>query len=315
MICEPEYIKQIEVKYFDHFEPFPLKKPALLKHSLSTSVHRSLLGSIFEDDKMLFMFNLINDCAHQSLKYLKTQFQNDTIELDIKDFSSHYACNVIATSVFGVDITADDFVDNKFYHMSNHLLECSRSFALGSLFLKLMTLLKVCAAEPNTVQTLEDIVLMRISERSLKAELSDRPDIINILLKARNKNADIVENSEALPEALVQDMSDDDIAAICTSFFLAGHKLATHLITYMTLELAQNPEIQSLLLEEVDETKTRLAGTPITFGIVQNMRYMKMVISGEFIRIFLKYILMAFILINRSAAKMAPYCICRPEVH
>lgn len=47
----------------------------------------------------------------------------------------------------------------------------------------------------------------------------------------------------------------------------------------MSHELAINPDIQKRLVEEIDEVREELDGSPITYEKIQKMKYLDMVVS------------------------------------
>ncbi|KAF4519366.1 hypothetical protein B566_EDAN011372 [Ephemera danica] len=73
-------------------------------------------------------------------------------------------------------------------------------------------------------------------------------------------------------------ISDDDIAAQAFLFFLAGFETVSILLSFLTHELAVNPEIQERLRAELDATIAAQGGK-LTYESVHNMQYLDMVVS------------------------------------
>nr|CAD7599515.1 unnamed protein product [Timema genevievae] len=80
VLCDPETIKQITVKDFDHFIdrslPFPVDSEPLFMKSLiglkgdKWKNMRSTLSPAFTSSKMKNMFLLVDECGHQLSQYL-----------------------------------------------------------------------------------------------------------------------------------------------------------------------------------------------------------------------------------------------------
>ena len=69
------------------------------------------------------------------------------------------------------------------------------------------------------------------------------------------------------------------MTAQCMLFFLAGFETVSGLMCFMAHELAVNPDVQDRLYEEVKEIKKELNGKPLTYEILQKMKYLDMVVS------------------------------------
>ncbi|KAK9752523.1 Cytochrome P450 [Popillia japonica] len=69
-----------------------------------------------------------------------------------------------------------------------------------------------------------------------------------------------------------------DIAAQAMIFFLAGFDSVSVLMSFMGYELVANPDIQTTLQKEIDDTLTECNGK-LTYEALLKMKYMDMVIS------------------------------------
>lgn len=121
-----------------------------------------------------------------------------------------------------------------------------------------------------------------------------RPDLINLLVKAKN-NSLKNEEEDLLPEAgfatvkesenikknknKKYEITDDDIIAQALVFFFAGFDSVSALMSYTFYELAVNQDIQEKLRKEVDETREKCDGK-ITYEDLMSMKYMDMVVTG-----------------------------------
>ncbi|XP_044758389.1 cytochrome P450 9e2-like [Coccinella septempunctata] len=116
-----------------------------------------------------------------------------------------------------------------------------------------------------------------------------RPDMITLLMEARNElennfdkeaNVDSSFSINEVDSGYARkkiDLSVDDIAANALVFFFAGFSTTTSLLSFMTYELAVNPDIQKILLEEVDSFKKNKK--KLSYEDLSEFSYLHMVIS------------------------------------
>lgn len=136
-----------------------------------------------------------------------------------------------------------------------------------------------------------DVIRVTLKERREKNIV--RPDVINILLEAQKGNAKqetekIVETSFATVEEMVEakeissktEISDIDITAQALIFFFAGFDTVSTAMSFMSYELAANPDIQAKLREEIDEVAEETNGK-LTYESVLKMKYLDMVVCGK----------------------------------
>lgn len=120
-----------------------------------------------------------------------------------------------------------------------------------------------------------------------------RNDMINILMQVRNgslkhqndeSNAPVdgfatVQESDIGRKTVQRDWSDDEIVGQCFIFFAAGFDTVSTLLTFLSYELAVNPDIQEKLFNEITEIKEKLNGAPLNYDTLSQMKYMDQVIS------------------------------------
>lgn len=124
MLRDPELIKQITVKDFDHFvdhrsfvpesiDPVWTKNLFALKGDIWREM-RSTLSPTFTSSKMRSMFVLMEKAAQQYVDFYLNKKQ-DVIELELKDSFTRFANDVIATCAFGVGVDSLKDPENEFY--------------------------------------------------------------------------------------------------------------------------------------------------------------------------------------------------------
>lgn len=124
-----------------------------------------------------------------------------------------------------------------------------------------------------------------------------RQDMIHLLMEAQKgtlKSENVIEDDKSDGFATAEEVSsedlkgsqkevwhDDELTAQCFLFFLAGFETSSTLLCLASSELMENPDIQQTLIDKCDCVKQQLNGKPLTYEVLQNMKYMDMVISGR----------------------------------
>jgi cytochrome P450 len=112
---------------------------------------------------------------------------------------------------------------------------------------------------------LDAVVYRMIEDRRRSGE--DRGDLLSMLLLARDEEADGGDGGR---------MSDVQLRDEVMTLFLAGHETTANALSWTWYLLAQNPEAEARLHEEVD---TVLAGRRPAFEDLPRLRYAEMVLA------------------------------------
>lgn len=141
MIRDPELVKRITIKDFDHFVNH---RPIFAdldgdKTFFGSSLFamenerwkdmRSTLSPVFTGKKMREMFRMMNKVAQESVQYMSKQVNTNQdnggglkgLDMEMKEFVTRYTNDVIASTAFGLEVNS--FVDknNEFYIMGKKL--------------------------------------------------------------------------------------------------------------------------------------------------------------------------------------------------
>ncbi|KAK9752568.1 Cytochrome P450 [Popillia japonica] len=119
VLKDPEIIKQVTVKAFDHFlnhkpivpdgiDPLWSKNLFSLKDTEWREM-RSTLSPSFTSSKMKIIFSLMTECADNYVNYFLKQ--KNPIEIELKDTTTRYTNDVIATVAFGVTCDEESYRD------------------------------------------------------------------------------------------------------------------------------------------------------------------------------------------------------------
>ncbi|CAG9854600.1 unnamed protein product [Phyllotreta striolata] len=305
MIRDPDLLKELTVKSFDHFTDHPSfiseeAEPLWGKNLFSLKGKRwrdmrPILSPSFTSSKMRGIFVLISECAKNFTDYYR-KFDGRIVDVELKDSFTRFTNDVIAAAAFGVKSDSLAHKDNQFYLMGKELTMFSASISatlkmvLFFVSPKLFNLLKLRLFKKEVmdffIRTIEDTVEMR------KKEGIVRPDMIHLMIEAQkgssggNKEAEVEDRSfSAQTEAdlggapdVQRGLTNVDIAAQALIFFFGGFESVSSLMCFMGHELAVNQDIQERLREEILETLEANDGE-LTYDALVKMNYMDMVVS------------------------------------
>ncbi|XP_055381582.1 probable cytochrome P450 9f2 [Condylostylus longicornis] len=283
-IRDPDLIKQITVKDFDHFvnhrQILSEHDDPLFGNSLFNMLDskwkdmRSTLTPAFTGNKMRVMFEFVKECCEDSVNYLKKESLKNNpneIELEMKDFFTRFTNDVIATSAFGIKVNSLNDKENEFYRMGRKITNFTGwvmlKFFLFSNFKAAMRFLRMKLFDPEQSEYFRRLVIDAMKYREVNGII--RPDMINMLMEAR-KNPEKSHNRE---------WNDDEIVAQCFIFFLAGFETSSNAMCFAAHELMENRDIQEKLIEEIDDVREQLNGESISYETLNKMKYLDMVVS------------------------------------
>ncbi|KAF2888228.1 hypothetical protein ILUMI_17945 [Ignelater luminosus] len=302
---DPDLIKQLTVKDFDHFldhnqlipeeiEPIFGKNLFALKGDTWKDM-RATLSPSFTSSKMRAMFGLMIECAEHFVSY----FQNgntETVIVEFKDSFTRFTNDVIASVAFGITCDSLKEPKNEFYMMGKEATNFRGFWKIIKFMLMIIspTLSKLFGIKlfPKSVsEFFVRIVKTNIEFREKNGIV--RPDMIHLLMEARkgrlkHEQSDgvidtgfaVIEESNIGKEEKRQkkQLSDNDITAQAVIFFVAGFETVSTLMCFAVYELAVNPDVQQKLRKEVDETLKNCNGS-LTYEALLKMKYMDMVVS------------------------------------
>lgn len=134
-LCDPELIKQITVKDFEHFldhrqffldeesEPLFGKSLFMLRGQRWRDM-RATLSPAFTGSKMKQMFQLVVECSEETIKFLKQESMNKQLVPEMKDLFTRFTNDVIATAAFGIEV-------NKYIEYLNSNFKLTYSTDIG----------------------------------------------------------------------------------------------------------------------------------------------------------------------------------------
>ncbi|KAK4874175.1 hypothetical protein RN001_013535 [Aquatica leii] len=303
LIKDPELVKQIMVKNFEHFvdhrqvipeecEPLWGKNLFSLKGDRWRSM-RTTLSPSFTSSKMKGMFEFMSECATNFVRHFESESKTITVEL--KDVFTRYTNDVIASVAFGLSCDSLKERDNEFYRMgklATNLTGFWFNIAILSFMISptLSKILGVSFFDKKVTKFFRRLVKENIESREKNRIV--RADMIHLLMEARKGKLKHDENDEHESEgfAVVQEhhshknkldnefLTDDDLTAQALVFFFAGFESVSNLMCFTSYELAIDPIIQKKLQDEIDITLEECKGR-VTYDALMKMEYMDMVVS------------------------------------
>lgn len=299
-----DLINQITIKDFDCFPDHTPYVTDDVHELLSKSLvnltgqkwrdMRATLSPAFTGSKMRHMFELVAECAEDIAEYFKKQVKPEApIDCDVKDAFVRCTVNIIASCAFGIRIDCLEDPNNEFYLASQQLGFTSGMSLIKYLFVaalpKFSKWMGIDLFDKRACDFFCSIVKENMEAR--QRNNIERPDLIHLLMQVRSgrnieQSSDeendafaAVEESDIGKSAVKRRWTDREIMAQCFLFFMAGSDSSANLMTFISYELALNPDVQEKLLEEVRGTHETLNGKRIDYDTLQGMKYMDQVVS------------------------------------
>ncbi|XP_055619253.1 probable cytochrome P450 9f2 [Toxorhynchites rutilus septentrionalis] len=307
VIRDPELIKKIGVKDFDHFmDHRPIFGPSDSDHpnvlfpktlfAMTDQKWRNMratLSPAFTGLKMRQMFELIVECSENMVRFYQNESSQPRV-YEMKDVFSRFTNDVIATCAFGIKVDSMRQPDNEFYVNGKKMMAFRRISVMVRMLAyrfipKIMSKLGIdfMDQEQNTYFS----ALIKDAVRTRETQGIVRPDMINLLMLARkgmlqhqqeaekHEGFATVQESEVGKAASTWAMTENEMIAQCLIFFLAGFDTVSTCLIFLSYELALNKEVQEKLYEEILATHQSLEGKSLTYDAIQKMKYMDMVVT------------------------------------
>ncbi|XP_049800337.1 cytochrome P450 9e2-like [Schistocerca nitens] len=296
MVRDPDLIRTITVKDFDHFTDhmdfINADRSNLLSQRMLLALKgkewhdmRTTLSPAFTTMKMKNMFMLMTEIGQQIIAYLGGQtadyevsaVKENLLTLDMKDFFTRVTNDVIATTAFGVKVDSLSEPQNSFYRMGRELTNIKLTAVGYLLSPKLMQLLGIPLLDRSATEFFRSMVIETIETREKQGIV--RPDVIHLLMQARRGELNSEDaDKEGSTEPRAKRLSNDDIAAQAILFFFGGFETVSTVMTFCSYLLATNEDVQTRLQQEVDEVMKKSGGRP-NYEQVMGCQYLDMVIS------------------------------------
>ncbi|XP_069702400.1 probable cytochrome P450 6a14 [Periplaneta americana] len=296
ILRDPEVIKQVLVKDFDHFysrgATVDEKKNPLLGHvgALSGSKWKNLrvkLSPTFTSGKMKIMFGTLVDCGKELQTCLETSAKSGEM-LEMKDLLARYSTDIIGSCAFGIQCNSLSNPDAEFRNWGRKIfMPTYKSKLFRLITIVFPSLAKILNVSPFP-KDVSDYFMKMVRDTVAYREKNDvkRNDFMQLLIQLKNKTLGVAEE-----EDIKYNLEDDDLksntpfevtldvmAAQAFVFFLAGFETSSTTMTFCLYELAVNQDIQERLREEIDSVLEKNDGE-ITYDSIFEMEYLDKVVN------------------------------------
>ena len=281
VIRDPELITAIAVKHFDQFTDHrPIVNedldPLMGKNLFSLRGDRwremrKLLSPSFTSSKMKTMFTLMSDCAVNFVDYIAMESKRGKV-YDLKNIFGRYATDVIASCSFGISVDSMKNPKNEFYMFAKETMNDTSAlaikFLMGSNFPTISKLFGIRLFSDKARVYFRGIVADTVKIREEQGIY--RPDMIQLMMEAREKDAGVLTIDEMTNQAFV--------------FFLAGYDTTSSFLCFVAHQIGVMPEVQAKLRAEIEEVVRKTDGKP-TYEAIKGMQYMEAVLN-ETLRLY-----------------------------
>ncbi|CAK9834095.1 Cytochrome P450 9e2 [Anthophora retusa] len=275
-IRDPELIKSISVKNFDHFvnhqtfvigdlDPLFSKNLFILNDEVWKNV-RNLVSPTFTTSKMKAMFPLIQDSARRYGEIL-SKLPDDQKILELKDTFTRCSNDTIASCAFGITIDSMTDRENLFYMMGRRANNFGKittfKFFIARYLPFVYRLLRLKIIDANVEKFFEKLVADNIKEREEKG--LNRPDMIQLLLDTRAKSSSV-------------EITNMDIASQAFIFVIGGLENVSTQMCFAAYEIGVNEKVQRKLQDEIDDVLANCNGE-VTYEALNNMKYLDGIVN------------------------------------
>ncbi|XP_017066143.1 probable cytochrome P450 6a14 [Drosophila eugracilis] len=291
MITDLDLIKQVMIKDFSYFQDRGTfnntRDDPLTGHlfSLEGEEWRSMrhkLSPVFTSGKMKHMTEVIVDVGHRlgdaMAKEVK-EAQKDDGNVEIKDLCARFTTDVIGSCAFGLECYSLQDPNAEFRQKGREIFTRRRYSQIVQAFMvsnpKLAKFFRMKALPDDITNFFLSTVQNTVDYR-LKNGIK-RNDFIDQLIQLR------AEDQEAAKKGMGIDLSHgltlEQMAAQAFVFFVAGFETSSSTMSFCLYELANNPDIQQRLREEIESVLGNVEGGELSYDSLAQMSYLDQVIA------------------------------------
>jgi len=271
VFAEPEFIKQIAVKNFDHFidrRDFAtnkeLRKAVFAAGGEEWRTIRNTMSPTFTGGKMKKMAFTIDDCAERLIKNLSTFADNGDM-FEIRHVIGCFTMDVVAETLFGIKVNSQNDYKNEF------VLKAKKAFEE---FNVLNPALLVNFFLPSLNGIVKKMGLGTLSQDSInffagkvqsilkmRKGMKEKPlDFLQLLLDAHADETNYeTEKLSAFEEttdikqwkSIKRALTEEEIVANSLLFFLVGYETTATIVGWMTYNLSLDENVQDKLYDDI----------------------------------------------------------------
>ena len=290
-VKDPEMIKQVTIRDFDHFQDGGFFAPEISRMevnnfglgNLSGDHWKSVKASIspaFRLKNMKAMVPSLDQISKQLIKHIADSFQSGQLnlnEVELDPLIRAFGMDVITQVAFGIRVDAIKNPDNEFTKFAGDLFSMSR-LMLSSLFPSIAAFFNIGIVHKDILDFFFNVSRQILKERQDINE--NHNDILDLMIKIRNKTlkTDHDEEEFGLRDAKKNYLDDETIAKTMMQFFMDGYDTMAGAITLCLYFLACNQDVQEKARQEVEEIAFKCQG--ISNGDdINKLKYLDMVFA------------------------------------
>ncbi|XP_059485219.1 cytochrome P450 6j1-like [Neocloeon triangulifer] len=300
IIRDPELIKNITVKDFSYFydrgikvheEADPMEAKNLFNlEGKKWKEMRSKLSPTFTSGKIKMMTPLMEEVGHILQAHLDGVAENGQ-SFEAKDLASRFTTDVIASCAFGVKCNSIENPNTEFRVKGKKLTELDFWKAIKSFIIFFLpevgVTLRFAFIDAELTNFFRKMVQDVMDIRKKTGQI--RKDFMQLLIELKEKGSISIENKEEEKEIKelngfgtthnsTNKLTHDDLTAQATVFFLAGFDTSSTLISFASLELAADQEVQSKLQADIDQALSNHGGK-LCYDALKEMKYLDAIVQ------------------------------------
>ena len=305
MVNDVELVKNIKVKDFQHFVDTSdenLQKKfrqggdldVLFNHNVGSAKGdewkdvRSSLSPIFTSGKMKHMLKFVVEVSERLFTEMEKQV--DQGEFELKELTGKFSLDALATCAFGLDFdsfggeSSNAFVE----HAADVFKQDIWSLVLMLKFIpgvsRIFEVFNINIQKPKSVKFFKDIVTQTLKQRSETGQR--RNDMIDMMLDIMNEkdkeevegDMDQYHTDMKFSHKKRRNLTEQDVISNLIVLLMVGYDTTGMTLAFSLYALAENPEVQEKLQQEVDEAWEDAGGSFPEYSKIQGLSYCEMVI-------------------------------------
>jgi len=316
VVQDPEMIKNILVKDFDHFPSRRTvvisKNDTLLAKMLvsqkgdSWKDLRTKMSPTFTTGKIKRMFQIMKKSGDSFVKFLESEVAlSEGGEVELSTAYSKMTMDVIASAVCGIDSKVFETREESVFEQMGNKFRFEfggfklLKFMVMAIFPKISDLVGLSFFSQEVQDFFRRALMSSIKHRQETGEKRD--DFIQLLLEVRANKLKAEDEGELLEqfekEAVLKksssvegsyELDDDAIVANCVLFIIGGFDTTQSLLLYGAYAMALWPEKQEKLRQEVDKVFED-CDSELTYEAINKMEYLDMFVNGKDLNVTIMY--------------------------
>ena len=263
MVNEPNMVKQILTtdykKYPKHHLIEHLLKPLLGESIFTTNgqiweSQREMMNPAFIHTRLEKVFPLMNSAIQEMVERIAQYNENEAVDIDVD--MTHITADIIFRTILSTKINAQEAEQiynafNKFQEITQRIM-VYKSYMLPTYFLW-----KKSLKESGKIRAILAPIIKTRYEEFYSDNRKSYDDILDALLNAKHEETGKVFGYEELVDHI-------------SMLFLAGHETSASALTWSLYLLANTPDIQQKVFQEVEAVT---GGNEIEFQHIRKLEY------------------------------------------